>query len=217
MHFHFHHHHHGGRGVGGPILPSLPPASEANADLVFLKPETLSFRRQGTRVQMLREGGEGKAKESAKLAEGEEGKAGETPVEGEDGWGDVTLVRLFPLTEPNTWISILDKEGREVGVLLDLAGLSTEHHALVQEELRRRYLVPEVSRILSRKPRFDLMEWVVETDRGQTTFLTRNLREQQQPPGSDRIIITDIEGNRYDVPSLEELDPVSRRRLESQL
>ena len=191
MHFHFHHHHHGGRGIGGPVLPSLPPASEANADLVFLKAETLHFRREGTRVQLRKEG--------------------------EEDWTEVTLVRLFPLTDPNTWISLLDKEGREVGVLLDLVGLSAENHALVQEELRRRYLVPEVSRILARKPRFDLMEWTVETDRGPTTFLTRNLREQMQPPGSDRIIITDIEGNRYDVPCLEALDPISRRRLESQL
>ena len=194
MHFHFHHHHHGGGHVGGPVLPSLPPASEANADLVFLEPQALHFRREGTRVQMRKEG-----------------------EEGEEEWGEVTLVRLFPLTDPNTWLSFLDKEGREVGVLLDLAGLSAEDHALVQDELRRRYLVPEVSRILSRRPRFDLMEWAVETDRGPTTFLTRNLREQQQPPGSDRIIITDIEGNRYDIPNLEALDPVSRRRLDSQL
>jgi hypothetical protein len=191
MHFHFHHHHHGGGRSGGPILPSLPPASEANAELVFLDPKALHLRREGTRLQMRRDG--------------------------EEEWGEVTLVRLFPLADPNTWISVLGKEGRELGVVLDPSGLGTEDHALLHEELRRRYLVPEVQRILSRRPRFDLMEWVVETDRGQATFLTRNLREQQQPPSSDRVIITDIEGNRYDVPDLEALDPISRRRLESQL
>jgi hypothetical protein len=191
MHFHWHHHHHGGGHAGGPMLPSLPPASGANADLAFLDPQALHFRREGTRLQM-------------RQADEEE-------------WQQVTLVRLFPLTDPDTWLSLLDQEGREVGVLLELSGLPPEAHALVSHELRRRYLVPEVQRVVSVGPRYDLMEWVVETDRGRTSFLTRNLREQQQPPGSNRVIIMDIEGNRYDVPDLDGLDPASRRRLEAQL
>lgn len=137
--------------------------------------------------------------------------------EGEEDWKEVSLVRLFPLSEPEKWISVLDKEGKELGVLLELQGLAVEDLDCAREELRRRYLVPEVLRILACRDKFDLVEWTVETDRGQVTFLTRNLREQVQQPLSRRLILTDVEGSRYDVPDTDALDPQSRRWLEERL
>jgi hypothetical protein len=132
-------------------------------------------------------------------------------------WRDVTLVRLFPLTEPERWISLVEMNGKEVGILKDASRLGHDALRLARDELRRRYLVPRITRILACRPRADLVEWTVESDRGQQKFLTRDLREQIKEHMPTRLSIVDLEGNRYDIPDLAALDPESRRRLDAQL
>jgi hypothetical protein len=187
---HFWHRH---AGPAGPALagPSLPPPSEPSRELVLLDPATTEFRREGHALQMRQSG--------------------------EEEWREVSLVRLFPLSEPDRWVSVLDKDGNEVGIVASVRDLPSPHLQCVQEELRRRYLVPEIERILACRDRYDLVEWTVRTDRGRITFLTRNLREQVQEPLPRRLTLIDVEGNRYDVPDVERLDAQSRRWLEERL
>ena len=129
-------------------------------------------------------------------------------------WRDVSLVRLFPLTEPERWVAVITHAGKEVGILLDVAELPPDARTAAREDLRRRYMVPAIERIVACRDRFDLVEWTVETDRGRVTFLTRNLREQVKRPYPSRLVLIDVEGNRYDVPDIEALDPESRHILD---
>jgi hypothetical protein len=189
MHFHVHR-----SGTGGPAAetgPSLPPVSETSDELRVLQPSQVRLRRRDGRLEMREK----------------------TYAE----WREVNLVRLFPHSEPEGWTSIIDNKGREVGVLTSLEDFPEEELALVREEFSRRYLVPRIRRIVSSRRRHDLMQWTVETDRGLVTFMTRELREQVQEPLPRRLVITDVEGNRYEVVDLEMLDPISRRLLEEQL
>lgn len=138
-------------------------------------------------------------------------------LEGEEEWRDVTLARLFPLSDPDGWIAVVDKDDKEIGILETLHGLPPESLACVRAELHRRYMVPEIRRILACKDRFDLLEWEVETDRGPAAILMRHPQEsiKQLIPG--RYSLTDVEGNRYDIPNLSTLDAESRRLLEFRL
>lgn len=185
---HFHHHDHGRRDAPRQSAPSLPPPSKPSTDYVVLDPAAASFRRGGQRLEIRQDGGE---------------------------WLQVTLVRLFPLTERTRWLSVLDSDGNEVGILLDLVKLPRESRSAAEEELDRRYLVPEVIRIIScRALRHGLTRWTVETDKGEATFITSHLREQVKEPIPTRISLVDVEGNRYDIPSIDALDANSRRFLE---
>jgi len=188
---HFHHHHHQRSDVPRQSAPSLPPPTRPSTEYILLEPAALELRREGERLQ-IRQGGERE-------------------------WREVTLVRLFPLTEPDRWLAVLDAEGNEVGILRDLAKLSKDDRGAARDELDRRYLVPRIQRILACRARFDLLEWTVETDRGETKFLTRHLREQVKEVAPERLSLIDVEGNRYDVPSLDALDPESRRLLEQRV
>ena len=68
----------------------------------------------------------------------------------------------------------------------------------------------EIRRVIaSRTLRHGLIRWVVETDKGEATFITRHLREQIKEPEPTRLSLIDIEGNRYDIPDLASLDPES--------
>lgn len=189
MHFHFHPSREGASEGGGSV--SLPLPSELSQDFRLLEPEKVRFRWEGGRLQML--------------------------LEGEEEWREITLVRLFPLSEPEGWLSVLDREGKEVGILMDARRLAPESLACVREELRRRYVVPQILRILACREKHEWVEWTVETDRGRTTFLTRRLREQVQQPLPRRLVLVDVEGNRYDIPDVEALPPESRRWLEEQI
>ena len=169
---------------------SLPAPDEASRDYKTLDPAALRFRHEDGRLQMR---------------------------QGEEEWQEIRLALLFPLSEPEKWVSVLDKEGRELGILLELHALSKTDQTCVREELHRRYLVPKIRRVCACRDRFDLGEWEVETDRGQATFLTRNLREQAKQPLPRHLSLTDVEGNRYDIPDVTALDSQSQRLLEERL
>lgn len=125
----------------------------------------------------------------------------------------VTIVRLFPLSEPNRYLSIRHSDNTEVGVLLDHEELDAESRRLVEEELERRYLIPVVQRILGVKERFGTVDWQVETDRGRCTYTMRNIRENVDQLSTVRYLFTDIEGNRYDIRDVNALDAASRAYL----
>ena len=184
---HFFHHSRGGQGLEGQGQ-AIPLPKELSKEFRILDPKQVRFERDdGTlRVQ----------------------------IEGEEERKKVNLARLFPLGEPERWISVLDTEGHELGIMQDLEGLDTESRRLVLEELRRRYIVPQIQRILSCKEKFEMVEWEVQTDRGTTAFLTRNLRDNLQQPDEGRLILTDVDGNRYDIADVRALDMRSRNLLE---
>ncbi len=137
--------------------------------------------------------------------------------DGHEAWRDVTLVRLFPLSEPERWISVLDGDSNEIGVILDLAELGAAQRRLAEEELGRRYLTPRIERILACRQRFDTVEWDVETDRGPATLVIRDLREKVKEPLPGHLSVEDVEGNRYDIPDTGALDPTSQRLLDEQI
>ncbi len=123
------------------------------------------------------------------------------------------ILRAFPLAEPSRFLSVRDAENKEVGLIVNPAELSAENLVLVEEELERRYLVPTVKRIVAAKERFGTVDWTMETDRGLCRFTTRNLRENVQRPAPGRIILNDVDGNRYDIRKVEELSLQSQDLL----
>jgi hypothetical protein len=122
-------------------------------------------------------------------------------------------VRLFPLTEPRHWISLVDENGREAALIEDLDTLDAEQRSLVETALARRDFVPVVKRIIVIKRATDGHDWHVETDRGPTVFRIET-DESIQTLGGTRLVIIDKAGTRYLIPDVAALDRESRRKLE---
>jgi len=172
--------------------PATQPMSIIEAaQLVFLDAKKLRFSRHGVALRLT--------------------------VEGDRSCLKVNVLRAFPLSEPKNYLSVREDGGKEVGVLTDPGQLDAENRKLVEEELERRYLTPQVKSVLSVKERFGTADWEVDTDRGKKTFTTRNLRENVQRPTPGRIILFDTDNNRYDVRNLEDLDVRSRELILQQL
>jgi hypothetical protein len=134
-------------------------------------------------------------------------------VEDDRSYLRVVVLRAFPLSDPSRYLSVRDGQGKEIGLIAQPDALAAADRALVEHELERRYLVPAVTRIVSARERFGTVEWTMETDRGECRFTTRNLRENVQRPAPGRIILNDVDGNRYDIRDVDGLNRASQDLL----
>ena len=129
----------------------------------------------------------------------------------------VVVRQLTPLSNPAEYISIAADEDTEVGILVNPSELASESLQIVQEELDKRYFTPTIRKIYRVKEHFGIHEWDVETERGRVTFSVRGLNQniKQVPPA--RLFVTDVRGNRYDIPDYRELDAQSYQQIQRHL
>lgn len=125
------------------------------------------------------------------------------------------FIRARPLEDPDLYISIRGGEtgGKEFGLLRNWRRLEAESRRLVQAELEQRYLHSRVIRIISLAEYGGLHACVLETDRGLREVTFRDVRDNVIYIGSSRMLLTDAEGNRYDIPDTGALDRRSRLLL----
>jgi len=127
----------------------------------------------------------------------------------------VNLYRAFPLSRPREFISVRDMEDKEIGIIRDLKELDSRTEKLIQKELDRRYFSPTIKRIDSLKDEYGYVYMDVDTDAGP--------RQITVPAGSsnfiklknNRIILIDVDGNRYEIKDYTKLDKKSIRLLET--
>jgi len=167
--------------------PAAPPAGNALAEaaqLRFLDPRRLRFFKAGAALRLT--------------------------IEGERSLLRVSVLRAFPLTVPDRYYSVRDGDNQEAGLIADPAGLDPESRARVEADLARRYMISRVNRIRAVKERFGTVDWEVETPRGIARFTTRDLRDNVLRPAPGRILFTDADDNRYEIPDIGALDAQSR-------
>ncbi len=169
------------------VSRDMPASLVEAAQLVLLDPKQLRFSRNGIALEMTIEGGK--------------------------TYEDVQVLRAFPLSMPAHFLSIWDKDDAEIGIIADPGLLEDQAQKVVAEHLRRRYHIPVVTRIVHARERFGTIDWEVETDRGPVKFTTKNLRENIQRPAPGRVIINDLDENRYDILNFEAMDRHSQGLL----
>ena len=125
----------------------------------------------------------------------------------------VEVVRAFPISQPDRWISICDADGREIVALDDIRQLSPEIREVLLEELAQREFVPVIRRIVKVWNQTDPQEWNVVTDRGPTSFCVDS-DEDIRRIEPRQVLIVDGHGIRYLIPDTAQLDSRSRRILD---
>jgi len=126
----------------------------------------------------------------------------------------IFLHRAFPFDYPYAYISVLDADSKELGLIADVNELDTEAAEMLRAELDRKYYTPVIKQILSLKDKFGLSYWKVVTDEGELSFTLRDTFQSLMKVGGTRIFVNDIDGNRYEIPNIEELDRKSFRKIE---
>ena len=131
---------------------------------------------------------------------------------------DVLVYRTRPISGPHRYISVrvgaTQSEQREIGLIRNLDSLAPEQRRLVNEELAKRYFIHIITQIRVLREEFGYLYWEVDTDKGPRQFPTSRWDQGKLVNMGDGLhIITDVDGNRYEIPNVEKLDPDSRARF----
>ena len=143
-----------------------------------------------------------------------------------DQWGQLTYINadgekhtnvapvgLFPISQPDSWISIRSPDGTELACVEDPQTLPAEIWQLLKEDLSRREFVPVIQRIIRVSGNSEPCEWQVDTDRGRTQFVLKS-EEDVRRIGDHEILIVDAHGTRYRIPDARTVDVKTRRIIE---
>jgi len=143
-----------------------------------------------------------------------------TPVKNEEGvfedkeFSRVFLHRAFPFDDPYAYISVLDKDMKEIGLIKKIDDFPEDTASLLKNELIRKYYAPKVEKIISVKERYGFSYWKVLTDSGEMTFTLQDTYRSILKVGNGRVFIIDMDGNRYEIPNVEDLEFASYRKIE---
>jgi len=130
----------------------------------------------------------------------------------------VQLRRALPLTDPTRFVCVADMDDNELAVLEDITQLDEEQADLVAAELDLRYYTPVITAVRGIKEKMG--SYYIDLSIGEhkknaaVKDITRNLR---QLPGSNTIVLTDVDGNRYLIEDLRVVKPKALRLLEPYL
>ena len=125
----------------------------------------------------------------------------------------VVPVRAFPIAAPSEGISLVSSEGHELAWLERLDGLPPALRNLLEEELALRDFVPEITALKSVSSFGTPSTWLVETDRGETSFVLKG-EEDIRRLSRQALLIAAGHGVHFSVKNMGTLDRASRRLLE---
>jgi len=142
----------------------------------------------------------------------------------EDGTVDqferIIILRAFPVTNPSEFLSVREPDSRkmgrakEIGMIRYMSDFDEETGKLFLEELDRRYFSPQLTKINSVKDKFGYLYWEAETSAGHVTFIMNNPFSNIRVLEDGRIIMSDIDGNMFEIQDPKKLDQASYRRIE---
>ncbi len=131
----------------------------------------------------------------------------------------VSLQRVFPLSKPTEYISVREicenrEPGEEIGIIKSLEDLKGKNYENVEAELNIRYFTPVITKINKLKDERGYIYIEAETTSGNKKITANNSSSGFVRLSSKRILIIDIDGNRFDIPDMFSLDKKSLRNLE---
>jgi len=122
--------------------------------------------------------------------------------------------RLFPFSNTSMYITLLDKNEKEVGFIRNLDELDEQSVKVLEECFAEYYMIPQITAILAISEKFGSLKWTVETDHGLVSFRIRNRHSDiKMLRGTRRVLIRDSNDNRYEIPSFDDLDKHSQKLL----
>lgn len=135
---------------------------------------------------------------------------------GEKEYDRVGVYLTFPLTNPEEFISIreADEKAKEIGLIQSLKELKQEEQDMIREQIRLRYFLPVIRKVLDVKDEYGYAYWHVQTDFGMCRFTTHMGGDAVVSLGEARYQVTDIDGNRYEIPDFYALSVMEKKKLD---
>ena len=129
----------------------------------------------------------------------------------------VQVRRALPFTEPGRYVCITDMDDNELALIEDIGQLSEGQRALVCEELDLRYYYPVVTEVKSIKEKMGTYYFAVSIGEHEKSAAVKDISKNLRQLGGGKIILTDVDGNRFLIPDVYAIKRNVLRRLEAYL
>lgn len=128
----------------------------------------------------------------------------------------VSVVRMFPMQHEDELLSIrtADEKSKEIGIVEKLSDFDDETAKLIKAQLNLRYFTPVITRVNNIKDEYGYAYWWVETDKGSCHFTIQMGGNAVVHLSDTRVLITDIDENRFEIPDIEKLTAGERKKLD---
>ncbi len=131
----------------------------------------------------------------------------------------VMIQRTFPLSMPYRYLSVREitenrEPGEEIGVIEDVLQLPEDLRRTVCDELDTRYFTPDITQIIRLKDERGIVTMDAVTTSGKRRITAHSNTSSFIRLSDVRMLIVDVDGNRYNIPDMTKLDKKSRRNLE---
>lgn len=126
----------------------------------------------------------------------------------------VSLHRLFPYDKRDEYISVLNSDNTEIGIVASLDLFEGKEKDLLTAELKRKYYICKLVSVLSIRDRFGFSYWKALSVDGEVTFTVRDAHNSIRTNSDGKIQITDIDNNRYELEPYATLDAKTKKRIE---
>jgi hypothetical protein len=125
------------------------------------------------------------------------------------------LHRDFPHELLWEYISVMGDDGKEIGLIYSIDDFDADTTQLLKTEIERKYYSPCIAEIYSLKERYGFSYWNVRLEDGrEQSFTMQDTFRNIIHSGEDSAILVDVDGNRYGLKSISELDRKSYRKIE---
>ena len=121
------------------------------------------------------------------------------------------MLRMFPLEYDSEYLSVRTEnyarsdKNEEIGIIKNLKEYSKEQQEIVNRELDKRYFIPEITQVLSIEEEFANSMWNVKTTAGDVEFTVNDMGANLLKLGDNKIMLTDVFGNRYIIPDVTKI------------
>lgn len=128
----------------------------------------------------------------------------------------IAVHRTFPFSDPDRWLSIRepDKKAREIGIVKELSDLDSDTQAILREQMAQRYFTPVITQIINIKEEYGFSYFDVVTDHGACRFTAHSGGGAVARLSETRYVITDLEGNRFEIQDLTRFTPGELKKLD---
>lgn len=121
--------------------------------------------------------------------------------------------RLFPISGPDKYVSLINSKNEEIAVIRDINNLMEESKKVINDVLFEYYLIPKITSVLDRSEKYGILKWKVDTDRGVREIEITHRQSDIKVIYQRRVLIRDSNDNRYEIPDYEDLDAKSLKKI----
>jgi len=129
---------------------------------------------------------------------------------------DVRPRRVFPISGKAPYVSLISEKESEVALILNPEDLDHGSSDALDLALGRTYHRATITRVDEISEAMGVSMWRVMTDCGYATFEVIDRRQHIRLLPGGRFIITDADGNRFEIPCVYDLDQTSQRLVETE-